>query len=145
MQWSIGSPVRAVGFAGFAALLAWLAYVSIGLSAVVVIGLVVVTAHWVPYVLAGRNRLSVTHDGITDHLRFRTRHYAWDDIIDLTVMTVHRSTHGLVVELRHATEPAGSSRPEFLRASWRPSPLDAQRLLDSVMATHAFRERSRQV
>ncbi len=149
IQWSLGSPARAIGFAGFTALLCWLAYVSIGLSAVLVIMIVVVAAHWVPYLLAGRSRLRVTDAGITDHLRFRTRHYAWEEIKALEVMTLHRSTHGLVVELGDTSNGStngsstgsstGSSsgdhsRTEFLRASWRPSLREAQQLLDSVRA-----------
>ncbi len=137
VQWSAGSPVRAIGFACFTALLSWLGFVSIGMSAVLAIVVMVCFAHWVPFALAGRSRLGISSHGITDHLRFRTHRYAWEEISALKVMTLHRSTHGLVVEL--VNQATGTTRTEFLRSSWRPSPEQARHLLGLVRGSDKFR------
>jgi hypothetical protein len=129
-RWAIGTPLRAGGFAAFTALICWLAFISIGLAAVAVILILVAVGHWVPFVLAGRNRLGASPDGLYDHVRFHKREFAWASIVRIHVVSPAQAVHGLVADvLDHST---GDVRGEFLRASWRPTRHDAETLLNQI-------------
>ncbi len=107
------------------AFLGWLGFVSIGLSALVVIMGLAFVGHWVPYLLAGRNRLLVSRELVTDHLRFRTRRHRVEDIENLHIVKLGSASYGLAVDLRDNTT-------EFLRSTWRPSRREAEQLLVAV-------------
>ena len=136
VQWAVGSKLRAVAMVGAVAVFGWLGFVSIGLSAVVVILGMVFVGHWVPYLLAGRSRLSASPQGITDHLRFRTRSYRAEEVERLHTVKLGSASYGLAVDLRgsHPTT-------EFLRSTWRPSQHEAEQLLEAIQLTLDVRRR----
>jgi hypothetical protein len=133
--WAIGSPARAIGVVLVVGALCWLSAVSIGWAAVRVILAIVLAGHWLSYVLAGRNRLSLDDDGIYDHVRFHKRFYPWSQIASLEAATPIRHLHGLVVELASDQPEAGQSvsAQKFLRSSWRPSLAEAQAMLADIV------------
>jgi hypothetical protein len=136
LLWSLGSPTRAVGVLAVTIGLCWLSIVSIGWSAVCVLVIILLSGHWLSYVLAGRNRLTVDLEGVYDHARFHKRFYPWSDVIDLQVGTPVRHLHGLVIQL---TDPPGPPVQKFLRSSWRPSVEEAQAVLTRMQdANPAF-------
>jgi hypothetical protein len=110
---------------GTIALLGWLGFVSIGLSALVVIVGLAFAGHWIPYLLAGRSRLSVSRHLIIDHLRFRTRRHRVEDVQSLHIVKLGSASYGLAVDLRDNTT-------EFLRSTWRPSRREAEQLLVAI-------------
>jgi hypothetical protein len=128
--WAIGSPMRCVGFGVFLALVCWLGFVSIGLSAVIVILSLVSFGHWVPFALSGRNRLTASADGLHDSVRFRKRTYIWDDVVRLHVTSPAPFVHGVVVDVLDRS--SGDVYGEFLRSSWRPSREEAQELITQM-------------
>jgi hypothetical protein len=127
VSWAIGSPFRAVGFVIFTAAICWLSFVSIGLAAVIVIVIMVLLGHWVPFVLAGRSRLGATSYGLYDHVRFHKRQFPWPRIVRIQVVSSSASVHGLVADV--INESTGNIHGEFLRSSWRPTREEAQDLL----------------
>jgi hypothetical protein len=120
LLWAIGSPFRATVWGSIVLFLCWLGFVSIGTSAVVVLLGAFFVGHWVPFTLAGRNRLSVTEAGIFDHSRFRKKFYPWASVATFRASSLTRFVHGLVVEL-NGPKDGETEEPVFLRASWRPS------------------------
>ncbi len=126
----MGTPVRAAGFAVFTLLICWLGFISIGIAAVAVILILVGLGHWVPFVLAGRNRIGLSSDGLYDHVRFHKRQYDWSNIVRLHIVSPAPAVHGLVVDV--LDQSTGNVRGEFLRASWRPTLHDAELLLHQI-------------
>jgi hypothetical protein len=130
IRWAIGSTIRAGVFLLFTLLICWLGYVSIGRSAVIVVLIMVFGGHWIPYLLAGRNRLTATPDGLYDHVRFRKRRFDWVHIGALHIVSPAPSVHGLVADVYDPS--TGDTRGEFLRASWRPTREEAETLLHDL-------------
>jgi hypothetical protein len=118
--WAIGSPFRGCAWAAIIAFLCWLGFVSIGISAVVVLLSAFLVGHLVPFTLAGRSRLSVTEAGIFDHSRFRKKFYPWASIATFRASSLTRFVHGLVIELKGPKE-GEKEDAIFLRSSWRPT------------------------
>jgi hypothetical protein len=131
IRWAVGSTIRAIVFALFTALICWLGYVSIGRSAVIVVLILVIGGHWIPYLLAGRNRLAAAPDGLYDHVRFRKRRIEWPHIVALHVVSPAPSVHGLVADV-HDPSIGEDTRGEFLRSSWRPTRHEAETLLHDL-------------
>jgi hypothetical protein len=122
--------MRCVGFGVFLTLICWLGFVSIGLSAVIVILTLVTFGHWVPFALSGRNRLTASVDGLHDSVRFRKRTYIWDDVVRLHVTSPAPFVHGVVVDVLDRS--SGDVYGEFLRSSWRPRREEAQLLIEQI-------------
>jgi hypothetical protein len=127
LLWAAGSPARCIGFGIFLAIICWLALTTIGFAAVVVIISLVAFGHWVPFVLAGRNRLTAASSGLYDSTRFRKRHYAWGDVVNLHITSPAPFVHGIVVDV--ADRASDDVYGEFLRSSWRPTLAEAEDLL----------------
>jgi hypothetical protein len=130
--WAVGSPVRLAGLAAVTAILMWLAYISIGFSAVMVIAIVVAIAHLLPYMWSGRLVLALDDEGVHDYRRFRRRTYRWDD--GYRISENARGTQqfrGLVV----SRDGDDDDEPAVLLASWCKSRTDLDALIDKIRAS----------
>ena len=125
LAFSLGSPVRATAGLATAAAITWLGAISIGVAAVIA-DVIVMALFWgLPFGWAGRLRLVLDKDGITDISRFRRVHHRWGNGALATVKLGHHSTIVL--------GSPDDEDPVLLSAGWCPD----QRSADAVLAVLA--------
>ena len=122
---TFGSPVRGgVGLVS-AAIIIWLGAISVGAAAVVAMVVLLALFWGLPYGWAGRLRLVIDDNGITDVSRFRRFHHPWDD----GLLGWERVGGHTTVVLRLP----GNPDPVWLLAGWCPN----RRTAEAVLATFA--------
>jgi hypothetical protein len=112
--WAVGSPTRLVGMFVIIGIIMWLAFISIGWSALLFILGMVLFAHFVPFMWAARLGIRIDEVGVHDFRRFRHLIYRWDDGCQIFA-NVGRVEHfrGLVVLIG-----PDNTEPRVLLGSW---------------------------
>jgi hypothetical protein len=128
--WAVGSPARLIGLLVVMFLLMWLGYISIGFSAIVVLGLLVGMAHLMPYMWSARLRLVVDQYGVYDIRRFRRRVYLWSD----GYLLYENGTKAQQFRGLEICSDGPDTAPRVLLASWCKSSHDLDLLIASIRA-----------